>query len=84
MRKLKRRFKKIVWKYWFWIAAGLCLTKHAVEYAYEFRGYVAMGGEWLVLPMLLAVVYFLQEGVWSLIDSLKDFNIPCLEEECDD
>ncbi len=84
MGKLKRCFKKFVWKYWFWISAGLYLTKHAVEYAYEFRGYVAIGGEWLVLPMLLAVVYFLQEGVWSLIDSLKNFRIPCLEEEYDD
>lgn len=84
MRKLKRRFEKIVRKYWFWIAAGLCLTKHAVEYVYEFRGYVAIGGEWLVLPMLLAVVYFLQEGVWSLIESLKDLHISCMEESDND
>lgn len=84
MRKLKRCFRKFVWKYWFWISVGLCLTKHAVEYAYEWRGYVAIGGEWLVLPILLSIVYFLREGVWSLIESLKDLHIPCMEESDND
>ncbi len=51
-----RKVSGFVLKNWLWIALGIILTKFAVEYAYQERGYIAYGGEWLVLPCLLLAV----------------------------
>lgn len=48
-----RRFKRYISRNWFWIVVGLILTKVAVEMAYTERGYIAYGGEWLTLPLVL-------------------------------
>ena len=37
------------------IVIGLALTPIAVQSAYVARGYYAVGGEWLVLPLSLAI-----------------------------
>ena len=36
------------------IVIGLAMTPVAVQSAYAARGYFAVGGEWLVLPLCLA------------------------------
>lgn len=36
-----------------WIAFGLILTVISVILAYDKRGYLAYGGEWLTLPLVL-------------------------------
>jgi len=41
---------------WVWIVAGMIFTKEAVRNAYVARGYIAYGGEWLVLPLMLMAV----------------------------
>lgn len=51
-----KRVRRYIAKNWFWIAAGLLLTAPAVKMAYAQRGYVAYGGEWLVLPLILLAV----------------------------
>lgn len=51
-----RRFKRYISRNWFWIVAGLVLTKVAVEMAYADRGYIAYGGEWVTLPLVLMTV----------------------------
>ncbi|AEE98049.1 hypothetical protein [Mahella australiensis] len=59
---MRRLFKK----YWLYIVAlgiGLVLMPFAIHSAYEARGYFAIGGEWLVLPLALLVT--------GLIDSVK-------------
>lgn len=40
---------------WIPIVVGIILTKRAVEYAYQVRGYDAIGSEWLVLPFTIFV-----------------------------
>ena len=39
-------------KNWLIISFGLILTALSVRYASVERGYLAIGGEWLVLPIL--------------------------------
>jgi len=46
---------KFLKRYWWLLAVGMVLTKYSVEYAYQERGYWAVGGEYLVIPMLLMV-----------------------------
>lgn len=48
-----KKIKRYISKNWLWIVAGLLLTVPAVKVAYEQRGYVAYGGEWLILPLIL-------------------------------
>ena len=45
------------------IVMGLALTPIAVQSAYVARGYSAVGGEWLVLPLSLAIA--------TLVEGLK-------------
>ena len=40
---------------------GLILTRKAVEFAYAERGYVAFGGEWLVLPVMMMMVHIVRD-----------------------
>ena len=44
-----------MYREWIWITLGI-ITRFATEYAYQERGYMAYGGEWLVLPVLLLTV----------------------------
>lgn len=48
-----RAVKRYISINWFWIVVGLILTEVAVKAAYAERGYVAYGGEWLTLPLVL-------------------------------
>lgn len=48
-----RKTKRYISRNWLWIIAGLILTEVFVKMAYEERGYVAYGGEWLTLPLVL-------------------------------
>lgn len=40
---------------WIPIVVGIILTKRTVEYAYQVRGYDAIGSEWLVLPFTIFI-----------------------------
>lgn len=40
---------------WIPIVVGIILTKRAVEYTYQVRGYDAIGSEWLVLPFTIFI-----------------------------
>ena len=51
------------WLHTMAIIIGLALTPIAVQSAYTARGYYAVGGEWLVLPLSLAIA--------TLIEGLK-------------
>lgn len=46
---------RILLKNWLLFTVGLALTAIFVRIAYRQRGYVAFGGEWLILPFLLTV-----------------------------
>ena len=60
MRKIKK-LKRYIIRNWFWISAGLILTRYAVEYAYNQRGCWRFGGEWFVLPVILMAKYLILE-----------------------
>lgn len=51
-----KEIKRYISKNWFWIVAGLVLTEISVKAAYEQRGYLAYGGEWFTLPLVLMAV----------------------------
>ncbi|MDE6951992.1 MAG: hypothetical protein K2P64_13915 [Lachnospiraceae bacterium] len=48
-----RSIKRYISRKWLWIVIGLILTEVAVKSAYATRGYLAYGGEWLTLPLML-------------------------------
>lgn len=48
-----RKTKRYISRNWLWIIAGLILTEVFVKMAYAERGYVAYGGEWMTLPLVL-------------------------------
>lgn len=56
IKAVGRKIRGFVLRNWFWTVLGCVLTKKAVETAYLERGYMAVGGEWLVLPVILMTV----------------------------
>lgn len=44
---------KIILKNWLLLTVGLALTAICVRVAYQERGYIAVGGEWLFIPLLV-------------------------------
>ena len=48
-----RSIKKYISRNWLWIIAGLILTETFARMAYAARGYIAYGGEWMTLPLVL-------------------------------
>lgn len=58
-----------------WIILGAILTKISVDIAYCERGYVAYGGEWLVLPLLLLTVYLARRFIEIIVKEFGYKNI---------
>lgn len=56
-----RKFRGYITRNWFWLAIGCVLTGIGVECAYLERGYMAIGGEWCVLPVILVIVEIYRE-----------------------
>ena len=46
----------------------------SVEAAYAERGYKAYGGEWLMLPIMLNVGYFVNEARMYLPDLIEEWR----------
>ncbi len=59
--------KRYISRNWLWIVTGLILTEVAVKSAYATRGYLAYGGEWLTLPLVL----MLAEAARSVGDVIR-------------
>ena len=58
---------------WIWIIAGLILTWMSVKMSHAERGYMALGGEWLVFPMVLMAVDITRD-ISALIRYLFDME----------
>lgn len=56
-----RAVERYISRNWLWIIAGLILTEVFVKVGYAERGYVAYGGEWLILPLLLLIAEVAKE-----------------------
>jgi hypothetical protein len=63
-----RKFRRYIARNWWLIIAGLVLTAISVRTAYEQRGYWAIGGEYLVLPILLLMEDLLREAVSTIAE----------------
>ena len=74
MKRIKRKVRRFVRLYWFWVSLGLILTKVSVEAAYAERGYKAYGGEWLMLPIMLIVGYFVNEARMYLPNLIEEWR----------
>ncbi len=78
-----RKVKEFIRRNWYWVALGTVLTKFAVRYTYQERGYVAYGGEWLVLPVILMTVYLVRDVKNSINIILVEVNADAGETERD-
>lgn len=69
-----REVKRYISRNWLWIVAGLVLTEVFVKMAYAERGYIAYGGEWLTLPLILLMVGMAREmgGVIKCLLGMED------------
>ncbi len=47
--------KKYLLNNWPWLTIGVLLTAVSVKMAHIERGYVAYGGEWLIIPLILTI-----------------------------
>ena len=74
MRRFKRKVKRFVRLYWFWVSLGLVLTKKAVTVAYMDRGFKAYGGEWLVFLEVMIIGYFVNEVRMHLPDFIEEWR----------
>lgn len=61
-----KKLEEYIVRNWIWIVTGLILTWKAVEFACAERGYVAFGGEWLVLPVMMMPVHMVRNVRSSL------------------
>lgn len=59
---------KIILKNWLLLTVGLVLTAICVKVAYEERGYIAVGGEWLVIPLLAAIKAIIKSVVEDILN----------------
>lgn len=66
IKRVKRKFVRYIIQNWIFILVGLWLTSKAIDSAYEFRGYEAIGGEYLVLPVFLLAVEWLKKAIWFI------------------
>ena len=63
--KFMRRLTLFILDYWWILCIGMLITVWLINVEYSRRGYFAIGGEWMVLPGLVAArrfVLFLMEG----------------------
>lgn len=63
--------KKYLAKNWHLILDGIALTAFAVPHTYEIRGYFAVGGEWLILPVILVFDYLVRAVMKDIFDILN-------------
>lgn len=58
-----KQLEQYISRNWLWIIVDLVLTVISVRLAYAERGYVAYGGEYLTLPLVLMEVEVVQKVV---------------------
>lgn len=59
---------KIILKNWLLLTVGLVLTAICVKIAYEERGYIAVGGEWLITPLLVTTKAIIKSMVEDILN----------------
>ena len=59
---------KIILKNWLLLTVGLILTAVCVRVVYQERGYIAVGGEWLVIPILVTIKAVVKSVVEDILN----------------
>lgn len=79
-----KTLERFIIRNWFWIALGCVLQRKAIEIAYLERGYRAVGGEWLVLPVVLLAVELGRGIFWSIVEvmQMEDEDDTRVERNC--
>lgn len=67
---MKRIWNAIVNNWYVWVI-GCVLQRYAIAYAYQQRGYRAVGGEWLVLPVTLMAAYYIRIAVYIIAELIR-------------
>lgn len=62
-----KQIEQYISRNWLWIITGLVLTVVSVRLAYAERGYIAYGGEYFTLPLVLMAV----EGVQKVVSAVR-------------
>lgn len=57
-------------RYWIWIFLGLILTRIEVEKMYEVRGGFCIGGEWLIVPLIIFITVFVSQMIKDFRETL--------------
>lgn len=72
MRRFERSFRRFIDRNWLYILIGLWLTSKAIDSAYQFRGYRAIGSEFLVLPVFLLAVEMLRRLSRCIVERMEE------------
>ena len=54
--------EKWIVRHWIALASGCVLTGIVLRITYATRGQLVIGGEWLIIPALFLIEYFIREG----------------------
>lgn len=54
--------EKWIVRHWIALASGGVLTGIVLRITYATRGQLVIGGEWLIIPVLFLIEYFIREG----------------------
>lgn len=55
--RIIRSLEKCIIRYWFWIVVGCIAEKKAIDAMLVWRGYSAIGSEFMILPFFLMTGY---------------------------
>ena len=55
-----------VYRYWVFIVVGCVMQKKAIDAAYFERGFLAVGGEWLIAPVMVMFAIVLR-NLFSIV-----------------
>ena len=67
-----RKIRRYIIRNWFWIVLGLVLTRKAMEYCYRQRCSFQVGGEFLILPVILMTVYLVPNIVRDVLGIFRE------------
>lgn len=82
MKRFLKRARWFILHYWISISFGMIATPFAVQYAYHDRGYLAFGGEYLVLPVIVMGAYILKQIISAVLEVIYELIFG--EEEMED
>lgn len=71
---MKRLWNAVVNNWYVW-AIGCILQRLAIDYAYQQRGYRAVGGEWLVLPATIIAAHYIRTIVYIIAETIREEEI---------